>query len=101
MKCPACKKKLVLNNMLKLTNWFAKRLMTPCVGCTKMLILYKVSWRVVNLISLTLLIAFVVLENNLVSFGGLTVSTMQILALVTVFFVVYLFYGLPVKLAKI
>lgn len=101
MKCPACKKKLTPNQMLKLTNWFAKRLMTPCVGCTKMLILYKVSWRIVNLISLALLIGFMMLENNFLDFVVFTISTMQLLSFVAIFFIIYIFYGLPIKLAKL
>jgi len=101
MKCPACKKRLTFSDALKLTNWYAKRIMSPCAGCATVLILYKISWRITNLIFLALLLGFLTLENNFLYCEASRVLMVGFLSFSSAFFVTYIFFGLQVKLAKL
>lgn len=101
MKCPACRKRLSISNMLKLTNRYAKRVMTPCDHCSKLLILYKVSWRFVNVAPMLLIGMFLILDNNILGFGQLSELSTELIALLSMGYLIYVFWGLKAKLAKL
>ena len=87
--------------MLNLTNLFAKRLMSQCSSCNKTLILYKVSWRIVNLACILIPVGFVTTLSLKLDFFGFQMSFTQLFSLFTIALVAYILIGLKVKIAKI